>query len=52
MHNPEDVLKTWMAAVNGGDPQALIALYASRAVLIPTFSNRLLSKPEQIPRTL
>lgn len=45
MEKPEDLLKEWMAAVNHGDLEALIALYDADAVLIPTFSNRLLSKP-------
>lgn len=48
MKKPEDILKEWMQAVNNGDVEALIALYDADAVLIPTFSNRLLSKPESI----
>ncbi|WP_301100310.1 DUF4440 domain-containing protein [Propionivibrio sp.] len=48
MKKPEDILKEWMQAVNNGDVEALIALYNADAVLIPTFSNRLLSKPESI----
>lgn len=48
MKSPEDVLKAWMQAVNNGDLEALVALYDTTAVVIPTFSNRLLSKPEQI----
>ena len=45
MNTPEHVLKAWMQAVNNGDLEGLLALYDESAVLIPTFSNRLLSKP-------
>jgi hypothetical protein len=45
---PEDVLKDWMFAVNTGDVESLLALYDENAVLIPTFSNRLLNKPEKL----
>jgi len=48
MKNPENVLKEWMQAVNNGDLEGLLALYDEHAVLIPTFSNRLLSKFESI----
>lgn len=44
---PVDVLARWMRAVNAGDVEALLGLYAPAAVLIPTFSNRLLSTPER-----
>ena len=45
---PNDVLKEWIQAVNEGDIAGLLALYDEKAVLIPTFSNRLLSTPEKI----
>lgn len=45
---PSDVLKEWMQAVNDRDIDRLLALYDDKAVLIPTFSNRLLSNPEKI----
>jgi len=48
MQNPEQVLKEWMQAVNAGDVETLLALYDEKAVLIPTFSNRLLAKPEKL----
>ena len=48
MKQPEDVLKAWMQAVNQGDLASLLALYHETAVLIPTFSNRLLSQPDKI----
>lgn len=48
MNDPRLVLNAWMDAVNNGDLEGLLALYDDSAVLIPTFSNRLLSKPEAI----
>ncbi len=48
MKKPEQILKEWMQAVNEGDVEALLALYDEKAVLIPTFSNRLLANPERI----
>jgi len=48
MNNPEPVLKDWMRAVNSGDLEGVLALYDPKAVLIPTFSNRLLSQPPSI----
>ncbi len=46
--NPQDVLKEWMQAVNEGNIAGLLALYDEKAVLIPTFSNRVLCSPEKI----
>lgn len=48
MKEPQQLLKAWMDAVNNGDLEGLLALYDDSAVLIPTFSNRLLSKPDAI----
>jgi hypothetical protein len=48
MKKPEQILKEWMQAVNEGDVEVLLALYDEKAVLIPTFSNRLLAQPEKI----
>ena len=45
---PEEILREWMAAVNKCDVEHVLSLYSPAAVLIPTFSNRLLSKPESI----
>lgn len=45
---PEAILKTWTTAINTGDLEGLLGLYADTAVLVPTFSNRLLQKPETI----
>lgn len=47
MNNPEHILKAWMAAVNEGKVEDILALYAPNSILIPTFSNRLLRTPEQ-----
>ena len=48
MKNPEDILNEWLHAVNKGDIANLLALYDKKAVLIPTFSNRLLKTPDDI----
>lgn len=48
MKTPQDVLKQWMQAVNDGDVESLLGLYDSQAVLIPTFSNRLLNTPDKL----
>ena len=45
---PEDFLKDWMALVNNGDLDGVSSLYDPNAVLIPTFSNRLLNTPQAI----
>lgn len=47
-NNPQDVLKTWMSRVNEGDLNGILALYDGNAILIPTFSNRVLNAPEKI----
>ena len=46
--SPQDLLKEWMQLVNSADLEHLVGLYDKNAILIPTFSNRLLSKPEGI----
>ncbi len=48
MKQPRQILNHWMDAVNSGNLEGLLALYDDTAVLIPTFSNRLLSKPEAL----
>ena len=45
---PQDVLEQWMQAVNNGDVESLLGLYDRQAVLIPTFSNRLLNTPDKL----
>lgn len=41
MKSPMNVLNEWMQAINNADVEALLALYDEKAVLIPTFSNRI-----------
>lgn len=48
MKTPREILDQWMQAVNEGDVETLVALYDSEAVLIPTFSNRVLDTPEKL----
>lgn len=48
MKTPQNVLKQWMQAVNNGDVESLLGLYDSQAVLIPTFSNRILNTPDKL----
>jgi hypothetical protein len=48
MTTPKDILKQWLEAVNKGDILSLLGLYDSQAVLIPTFSNRLLNNPSEL----
>lgn len=45
---PLEILNQWVEAVNQGDINKLISLYDNSAVLIPTFSNRILDTPEKI----
>ena len=44
---PEDLLKRWLSRVNEGDIEGLLTLYDDQAILIPTFSNRLLNGPQK-----
>jgi hypothetical protein len=48
MQQAQDVLKEWMRRVNDGEVDGIVGLYDERAVLIPTFSNRLLNQPGMI----
>jgi len=48
MTQPEDILKEWIQGVNDGALEKVIDLYNENAVLIPTFSNRILNTPEKI----
>ena len=45
---PDDLLRQWMQHVNNVDVERVLSLYSEHAVLIPTFSNRLLAKPQSI----
>lgn len=46
--NPNDLLLEWARLVNERHLDGVCALYDESAVLIPTFSNRLLNTPERI----
>ncbi|MCT7910549.1 DUF4440 domain-containing protein [Arcobacter lacus] len=46
--NPKDILEQWMQSVNNGNVEKLLSLYDKDAVLIPTFSNRLLNTPDKL----
>ncbi len=46
--SPRDILNQWMQAVNNADIDGLLSLYDPEAVLIPTFSNRILNTPERL----
>ncbi len=48
MTRSEKILQTWLQAVNNGDIEKLKFLYGEKAILIPTFSNKLLDTPEKI----
>ena len=48
MTEPLNFLKQWVQFVNNGDIESLLDLYDSRAILIPTFSNRILNTPEKL----
>ena len=48
MKNILEVLKEWMDGINTGNLEKLINLYDKEAVLIPTFSSRLLDTNEKI----
>jgi hypothetical protein len=45
---PKDILKKWINAINEGDIEGLLNLYDKKAILIPTFSNRLLNDSKKI----
>ncbi len=46
--SPREILDKWMKAVNGANVKGLLDLYDTQAVLIPTFSNRVLNTPEKL----
>ena len=47
-HHPNDLLVEWTRLVNERRLEDVLGLYDESAVLIPTFSNRLLNTPERI----
>lgn len=46
--SPNDLLNEWARLVGERDLDGVLALYDDSAVLIPTFSNRLLNTPARI----
>lgn len=48
IQTPEELIQKWVQAVNEGNVEALIGMYNEKAVLIPTFSNRMRKTPERI----
>ncbi len=44
---PVDILNEWVKAVNKGQMEKLISLYHPSAILIPTFSNKILNTPKK-----
>ena len=45
---PNDFLNLWMGHIHKGEIESLLSLYNEQAVLIPTFSNRILDTPIKI----
>ncbi|MBF0587048.1 DUF4440 domain-containing protein [Prosthecochloris sp. N3] len=43
---PKGILDTWVRGINRGDVDGVLGLYAPHAVLIPTFSNKMINTPE------
>lgn len=46
--NPNELLNEWAGLVNDRNLDGVLATYDENAVLIPTFSNRLLNTPARI----
>ncbi|MHB1229837.1 MAG: hypothetical protein ACYCY3_05920 [Halothiobacillus sp.] len=45
---PQALIQAFVNGVNTGDTETLIGLYHEKAVLIPTFSNRMRKSPDRI----
>jgi len=45
---PKEFINNWMEKINSHKIDELLQLYNPEAVLIPTFSNKILSTPEKI----
>ena len=45
---PEQVVASWMSHINKRNLESLVDLYDPNAIMIPTFSNRLLNTPDKI----
>ncbi|MDP4197737.1 MAG: nuclear transport factor 2 family protein [Bacteroidota bacterium] len=48
MKQPEEILQQWISSVNSRDIKEILSFYDTKAVLIPTFSNRILDTSEKI----
>lgn len=48
MKKTEQILKDWIEAVNKRDMEKILSFYDRNAILIPTFSNRILETPDKI----
>lgn len=48
MNNALDTLQAWLDGVNTKNIEKLLSLYNESALLIPTFSNRILNNPSKI----
>ncbi len=47
MKQPKEILEQWMYAVNHTNIENLLSLYDKEAILIPTFSNRILNSSDK-----
>jgi hypothetical protein len=45
---PQNLMQRWVDGINGRDLEGVLDLYDENAVLIPTFSNRMLGGPARI----
>ena len=48
MKKTKEMIEKWMHAIHTRDVETLVGLYDSEAVLIPTFSNKILNTSEKI----
>lgn len=48
MKEPQQILRDWMEAVNTKEVESILPFYSKDAVLIPTFSNRILDTRAKI----
>ena len=48
MIEPQNLLDEWIKLINTGEIESLLKLYDREAILIPTFSNIILNKPEKL----
>lgn len=48
MKEPKQILRDWMEAVNKKEVEEILSFYSKDAVLIPTFSNRILDTRAKI----